>query len=123
MRMCQPHWERLRDAIRERGMYEFVASSGKEAASEMVAQLDGTEDPETPFDPLMSAHWGITNQVLDRAGLYVMFPKEDGSERCPLCEVAEHGGKPDEWINGESDAILQHFREKGWLPARGGEGQ
>ena len=39
----------------------------------------------------MGAHNAILSRALDVAGLNLMMPNEDGSERCPLCYMqAEH---------------------------------
>jgi hypothetical protein len=76
MKMCQPHWDKLRDAIKSRGLYGMVATDGAQAARDL-----GEGRP----DPLMAAHNAIVGNALNRAGLAVVSPNEDGSERCPLC--------------------------------------
>jgi hypothetical protein len=74
--MCQSHWDKLRDALKVRGLYGMVAQDGAQAARDLA---DGRPDP------LMAAHNAIVGNALDTAGLAVMTPNDDGSERCPLC--------------------------------------
>lgn len=76
MRMCRPHWDMLRDAIRERGMAHLVPGSGEGAAKLMH---EGTPDP------LMSAVLSITANAIEVFGPGVMSDKEDGTARCPIC--------------------------------------
>ena len=99
MRFCQDHWDRLRLAIEERGLSHLIAPDGQTAMLQMADQLERGqrgEQPETPvnYDPLMSAHWAIVNNI-SAVGpgvvLELMTPNEDGSERCPLCYAnAQH---------------------------------
>ena len=113
MKMCLPHWEALRQGVKDRGMWPLVASSGKEAVDMISKQLRGEE---TGFDPLMSANWAISGRALEMGGLYLMAQKEDGSEYCPLCEADVHGGHAQEWITGCLDAQLEHARELNLVP-------
>jgi hypothetical protein len=120
MRFCQPHWDQLRDAVRSRGLYDFVASSGKEAVARMAAQFEDASDGK-PYDPLMAAHFMIVDRALELGGLYLMTQKEDGSEYCPLCEMEAHGGDPAQWIDGATDFVLAEFQDKGWVGRREGD--
>lgn len=112
MKMCQDHWDKLREAIRERGLYEFVAKSGDVASEKMKAELESTADETKPYDPLASANWGIATQAVEQGATYIMF-----GDYCPLCEVETHAGSSSsqDWINGCTDAILNDFRENGWV--------
>lgn len=76
MKMCDEHWAALRAAIVDRGLGAFVAKSGEAVVDRLVA--DG-------FEPLMGAHNAIVSNGLNAAGLELMRPNDDGSERCPLC--------------------------------------
>jgi hypothetical protein len=120
MKICQDHWGKLRAAIKERGIDHLVARTGKEAAENMKADLEGRE---RDYDPLMDCHWMITSRAVEHGGLYLMAPKEDGTEYCPICEALLH--KPDDisveqaekyWIDGPADAALGLCREKGLVP-------
>jgi hypothetical protein len=81
MKFCQPHWESLREAIRERGLYRFVAKSGPEVMGKMVADHGEAEN----FEPLMGAHNAILSQIMRIGGIDVMMDNPDGTERCPIC--------------------------------------
>src|SRR5579859_4119178 len=78
MRFCDPHWKKLRAAFKERGLDKYVAKDGAQAALDLI---------EGKPDPLMAAHNAILSNVMDRVGLEVMMPNEDGTERCPLCYI------------------------------------
>lgn len=104
MRFCQAHWEKLRSAIDDRKLTPFIAKNGQTAIMQLAKQLDG-DDGKATFDPLMSAHWAITNNVmsfLDHGGLnslYLMiegpedpitgYPGHEGETwpRCPICYI------------------------------------
>lgn len=97
MRFCSDHWATLKDAIRERGLYDLVASDGTQAAKNMAAEM--TEGPAiTNFDPLMTAHNAILANAMDAAGLAIMAQNEDGSDRCPLCYL--NTGHDERWPDG-----------------------
>lgn len=122
MRMCAPHWEKLRAAIKARGIDHIGAKNSVEAHANMVAELEGQS---SNYDPLMSCHWMITNQALRMGGLYLMTQKEDGSEYCPICEALLHmtpseGTTKEQqeksWIDGPADAALEECRKLGLVP-------
>jgi hypothetical protein len=117
MKMCQPHWNKLREAMKDRCIDYLGAKDGKQAADDAVEQLAGRE---TDYDPLMACNWMITGRALKMGGLYLMGAKEDGSEYCPICEAIEH--KPEDvevawvenyWIDGPADAVLEECRTLG----------
>jgi len=91
MQFCTKHWSGLKDAIRERGLQQLVASSSEEGFAKQVEQLESSTVTRTTFDPLMGAHYAILGRALEVAGLSLMLQNEDGSDRCPLCYLqAEH---------------------------------
>lgn len=108
MKFCMPHWNALREAIRSRKMWVLVAPNGLAASRRIQDELDGVETDAT-YDPLMAAHWMISNKALEYGGLYLMT-----GDYCPLCEVAVHGpdGIAEEWINGCTDSILEYVKSK-----------
>lgn len=117
MRICQKHWDALREAVRTRGMWPLVSQDGRAAAERMVEEVQGTAT-EATYDPLMAAHNMIVTAVIDAGAMYVMT-----GDYCPVCEAVKHcpTGQPDgyrdkehiedDWINGPADAVLAHVRE------------
>lgn len=118
MKFCQPHWDKLRAAIDDRGLSGLVAKDGAQAIQQMADQLARVKAGDeslsaSNFDPLMSAHWAIVNNALRICGLAIMAPNEDGSARCPLCFMiagCSHQDCPspdacgwNEWINRAAD--------------------
>ncbi len=86
MKFCESHWTALRDEIEnKRGLQQFVAGNGKEAFTRQVDALE--TGAASSGDPLMDAFWMITNNAINVAGPYLLADREDGSERCPLCEI------------------------------------
>lgn len=118
MKFCQPHWEKLRRAIDERGLAHLIAKGGEQAARNMAAELRQGASIQS-FDPLMAAHNAIWMRAMDVAGLAVMAPNENGTERCPICflnqaHAAECQGPPcglprdtafDHWIDRAADMV------------------
>lgn len=76
MRFCADHWADLKAKVDAAGLSAFISNGGEEAVRRM------TEDD---FDPLMGAHNAIVGNAISTAGLAIMMPNEDGSDRCPLC--------------------------------------
>lgn len=104
MKVCDHHWQALRDAISERGLDDLVARDDREAFEKMAAELQGDKSLAN-YDPLMAAHWAIVNncmKLIAAAGgnpLYLMGGSDDpvvgyGKQyegrtwpHCPLCYV------------------------------------
>ena len=112
VKFCASHWDRLKDAIKVRGLYDQVAKSGEELVDKVVRTqtLDG--------DPLMYAHNAIVSNALQTpAGIDIMAPNDDGTERCPLCYLAlacpcgdpTCQAKWDGWIDRAADDASAHF--------------
>jgi hypothetical protein len=129
MKFCQPHWDKLSEAIKARGLWHLVARSGQEATSRMKQELAGTETDAT-YDPLMSCHWKIFCRALQLGGLYLVQ-----ADLCPVCEALVRTPlKPDGdpakefrskeeleayWIDGPADSELAYAKEKGIVPTPG----
>lgn len=71
MKICAPHWEKLREAIKSRGLWPLVARNGQEAMQRTVDELEGTEDKAT-YDPLMNCVWMIYGKATEFGGLYLI---------------------------------------------------
>ncbi len=124
MKPCQKHWEKLKAAIRSRGLWHLVAADGKAAMENVETDLRGRADDRN-YDPLMACFFMITSRALDMGGLYLMT-----GDFCPVCEALKHRiGVPDEngspcteegeesyWIDGPADAAMRHCQEIGLVP-------
>jgi len=111
MRFCQPHWQRLKAAIEEKGMMHLAHGSGQKLAASIERQLTGT-DSAADFDPLANATWAVYSQFLKNVGLAGM----DG-DVCPLCDVDEKGPSTSQnWIDGSTDDQLATARHLGLMP-------
>lgn len=97
MKMCMDHWERLREAIKARGLYALVADSGEKAASNLASELEHGQTIDN-FDPLMSAHNAILGNALDAGGLAILQ-----GDTCPLCYLNE--GSRAAWEQGKRDGM------------------
>lgn len=111
--MCQPHYEQLKQAIRDRGLWPLVAQSPEAASANIEAQVNGDQDPKN-YDPLLNATMMIYHQGVKQGGLYMMT-----GDYCPLCELEAHTtwGKAAEWISGCTDAVLEYCRTHKLVPA------
>lgn len=122
MKFCQAHWDKLKQAIDDRGLKTFVSQSGEQAVTRAMNELEGAANPKS-FDPLMTAHLAIVGRALEIAGLHLMVDNEDGTDRCPLCflqanhdatckqEGCTHSFEP--WIGLAADDMLTHAKELG----------
>jgi hypothetical protein len=117
VKICQPHWDRLRAAIETRNLGQFIASSGREAVRRVAGQLENQPESGT-FDPLMNANFAIWSNALKFGGLYLMGADEKGQPYCPICESETHNGYPaDWWIENAADEQLQAARDLGLISA------
>jgi hypothetical protein len=121
--MCQPHWDRLRAAIGERGLSALVADSGEQAVSNFRSQLDHGQTIDN-YDPLMAAQNAIVGNGLQLAGLELFADEDDGSERCPICfltrmhdahcrEPACDGSPFEGWIDLAADDQVEEWKRLG----------
>jgi hypothetical protein len=109
MKICETHWAKLRQALKDRGIDHLGAKTGEEAFQNITDQLDGTK---TEYDPLMDCNMMIWSAGIEMGGLYLMDKKEDGSSHCPICEAVQNDcGDEKYWIDGPADAALSHCRE------------
>ena len=121
MKICQEHWNQLREAIEQRGMGHLVAKNGETAAQNAVASLQGADTKET-FDPLMNANFAIWSNSIQCFGIEIMAENAP----CPLCALDNHVKEcTDEkcqfkqtgadWIGFAADGQLENAREKGLI--------
>ncbi|HEY6018826.1 MAG TPA: hypothetical protein VIY48_02745 [Candidatus Paceibacterota bacterium] len=125
MQFCDEHWASLREAIDERGLSHLVRDPSESAV--LVKEVEDVwelTDPTTikTFDPIMAAHWAIVANVLNSVGMEMFFLNEDGTERCPLCFMAEVHAECcvdeectitsfDDWIDSAADESLITWEE------------
>ncbi len=128
MQFCQPCYDKLREAIKARGLWPLVGNPEtlKERIGQEIAQTQGGPPPDEKrtFDPLYAAVMAIYTHALNVGGLYLMT-----GDYCPTCEVDKHA-PPDAaipegytkhseaWIGGCCDAQLAYARELGLAPDR-----
>lgn len=127
VKFCQSHWDKLRQGITDRGLWQFVATSGEGVFAKLVAESEkGLETSN--FDPLMYASMALVSSVMSGTpvGLELMVDNADGSPRCPICYVQkEHdknctdtGCEPYEtWIGLAADAALAKAKSLGMVGA------
>jgi hypothetical protein len=107
MKFCMPHWEALRKAIDDRGLYSLVATSGTEVVSKMVGESSDGVSVDS-FDPLMGAHNAPNPDGTDRCPL--CFLNQDHVAHCedPTCELGATGF--DAWIDRAADEQLNVWK-------------
>ena len=108
MRICKSHWDKLRVAIRERGLEHLVAKSGQDAFENIKSELSGTK-PD--YDPLMDCNNMIWSRGLECGGLRML-----AGDLCPICEAVANGETESFWIDGPADSALQHCQKLGLVP-------
>lgn len=102
MKFCTNHWTALRNAIKVRGMSEFVALNTEQVVEQAKEELAGLPKTRKNFDPLMASHWAIANNAMSHLGsrgmnpliLLSPAPPEHPEWECPICYLnwcyAEH---------------------------------
>lgn len=114
--MCDAHWKELKAKLAEAGLDRFIAKNGQEAIAKMTAE-DG-------FEPLMAANMGIFSNAIETAGLELMTPNDDGTERCPLCFLISgcHCGHGDKcsfktWLDSAVAEQVDRAKQLGLIAA------
>lgn len=102
MKLCADHWNALRDAIKARGLWPLVASSGEEANRRM-----SSTNERDRFEPLIGATVTITTAVLEVGG-----PAAIQAMGCPVCDL-----RAPELIGVAADAQAAKARELGLVGA------
>lgn len=126
MKVCQKHWDRLIELIKERGAWHLVGDH-ETAKKQLQAELEGEPGDPKDVDPLLRVNNMIWAHALKAGGLYLM-----SGDYCPICEAMVHmanvpvtpGGPPagtewveNHWTVGAVDAVIQMLREAGALPS------
>ncbi len=88
MRCCQAHWDMMKHAVKDHGMWPLVSPDAETVVDDATKQLKGID---TPFEPLMSMYWHWMGCALKEGGLYLMGSDgpHDG-HYCPICEYEKH---------------------------------
>lgn len=110
MQICLPHYDKLKTAIKVRGMWDMVGGSKQAMADKFTAAIDGPKEVEH-FDPLLAANNMIWSVGMKCFGLGLMQPDEHGNHRCPVCEAEKRGAM--DWIEkaaSEAERLAQNFR-------------
>ena len=125
MRFCQPHWDKLRDAIKARGIWSFVATSGEQAVAQLSSEIEQHKHTAANYDPLMGAHWAIVNNAMGStpAGLALLSPNKDGTDRCPLCYINGERHRhaqvdPENWSRADDQAFYDEWIDRAADDAR-----
>lgn len=108
MKICQNHWDRLRQAVEDRGIGHLGARDAQSAFGNMVTDLEG-RSAENNCDPLMACNYMIWSKGLEVLGLELMSEKD----RCPICEALK--AYEEWWISGPADAVLEECKEQGLI--------
>lgn len=119
MQFCTPHWDKLKEKIKERGMWSLVSQGGEQAHAKIVSEVEEGSKKEN-FDPLMAAHNMIVSNALTCAGIEVL-----AQEGCPLCYLQNNCpcGQPDckekfeSWLDRAADGAREGAVKLGLLPA------
>lgn len=94
VRFCADHWERLKDAVRQAGLWSLVAENGEQGARNIQSQLSEGLTVDN-FDPLIMAHNAIFGYALEMTqAQYDQNPQmfmADSAEHpewaCPICAL------------------------------------
>jgi len=94
VKFCDEHWERLKDAIRQAGLWSLVSEDGEHAARKLQSEMSDGSTVDN-FDPLMAAHnliFGCALEMIhtqyDQNLLMLMAGSAEHPEwACPICAL------------------------------------
>jgi len=104
MQICHDHWNELKNAICQRGMWKLVSP---DKAGHPPVQIRSQSLTGRSLDPLDMAGHLISSQAVMALGEYL-----ESRNYCPLCEV-EHNlghGFSHEWIEVNANTVLELCR-------------
>lgn len=111
MQICGDHWQRLRDALTERGLGDLVSPNGDELKFKIEAG---------GFDPLFDAHLAIIENLvrwigpglLALPGCPICFGNEQHAEKCvdPDCDDPKSPTYFDSFITHAADDEVENWR-------------
>lgn len=115
MQFCMPHWETLKTAIKDRGLYALVADNGEGAMSNIASEL--TDGPSIDnFEPLMGAHNAIISNLMKIDpgvffidGCPLCYANKMHSEGCTVIEC-EGTAYYDKWIDNAADDMVAAWK-------------
>lgn len=87
MKMCQPHWDSLREIIGQRGLSALLSEDGERAATNVADQLEQGITIDN-FDPLMGAFFAIASNAMEFVGPERSLHLLTGTD-CPICYLNE----------------------------------
>lgn len=111
MNWCKPHWDQLRQTVKEYGLDKFGAKNQQEAASALADQLQGKEER---FDPLLGC-WSRINAAMAESLSKQGRAAELLALRCPCCILVEDGQPKTvkNWLDGcVSDALKYAIEQR-----------
>jgi len=135
MKMCQPHWDRLKQAVINLGAGDLIAPTGEAAIAQLADELADKPKTLENFDPLMNAHNLILANAMDTLASVGVNPlsllcadPEHPERECPICYLnwlsLEHdrtctvpdckkvkGQTFDDWIDKAAEGSAQHAAE------------
>jgi hypothetical protein len=116
MNFCMNHWEKLKDAIKIRDLWQFVSGDGVKATAKIKQQIAGDSGVQV-FDPLLNANFAIWNNALEMVGPYLIsLDPETNEPYCPICESLKHNGPDERWfIDNACDEQLNKAKELGLI--------
>ena len=103
MNICQSHWDKLKAALKDRGLENFGAKTGEDAIRVLVTEIEG-RSAENDFNPLLACNNMIWSKGLELMGFAAM-------NGCPICESVK--AHEEWWISGPADAMLQEAIDLG----------
>lgn len=100
MNWCQPHYDKLKDAIKERGLWNLVGNGAQDAKD----AIEGKR-----FDPLLWSWASINSFMLQSPGLNGRILT------CPFCILVDDGQPElvDKWLAGCLDDCYKAAIESG----------
>lgn len=108
-------------------MWHLVSKANQDALDAPVSKIEGHDARAEEFDPLTAANIMVWNAAVEAGGAYMLQPKEDGAQYCPICEAMGHvsaapeGSTPSDveknWITYPVGYALDIAREKGLITA------
>lgn len=134
MKMCQPHWDTLRQNVIDEGLGDWIAPSAEVAMDQLTDEVSRGAHTKTNYDPLMNCHNMIMSRTLEMVGLYSLSEEfgcpicffntkrtEDGRCNCglPDCVAQVPGCLPpfETWLEETPKACKVYMQEKGWIDA------
>ena len=117
MKFCDKHWDTLKTAMRDRGLWHLVSKTDDEARVTFDLMAKAHIDGALPvsYDPLLDVADAMSQVAVRRYGLEIIGLTDDGCHVCPVCVTEARDKMGESILHGFADGARKFCLDVGYL--------